>query len=66
MQSGLYGGNRYLSIEVIALENLSDSNQSSSPLTYEAVSHQAVFHYFLSNDSKQDATTTASHSKYIM
>ena len=43
IQSWYYGGNRSVSIEEIALEHLSDSNQSSSSLTSESVSRQAVF-----------------------
>ena len=28
--------------------------------------HHAVFHYFLSDDSKQDAATTTAHSKHLI
>ena len=34
-------------------------------LTSVDVSHKGVFHYFLSDDIKQDAATTATQSEYI-
>ena len=62
IKSEYYGGNRSVSIEGIVLENFSASNQSSSSFPYEAVSRQTVFNYFISDDSKQDAATTATSS----
>ena len=52
-----------MSIEGIVLEHFSaapqaDINSSSLPRP-----RHAVFHYFLSDDSKQDAATTTAHSK---
>ena len=65
-QSEYYGGNRFVSIEGIALEHFSSSYQSISSLTSETVSQQAVFCSFLSDDIKQYAATTVSYSKHIM
>ena len=61
-----YGGNLYVSIEVIALDRFSASIQSISSLTYDVVSRQAVFCSFLSDDSKQDSAKKSTHSKRIM
>ena len=66
IQSEYYGGNRYVSIEGIEFEYFSASNQKNSSLTYEAVSCQAVFHSFLSDEWKQYAPQTAAHIKNIM
>ena len=44
IQSEYYGGNRYVSIEGIALEHFSASNQASSSLTSDTLSLQEVFH----------------------
>ena len=62
IQSEYYGGNISLSIEGIALEHFSaapqaDINSSSFPLP-----RHAVFHSFLSYDSKQDSATTTALS----
>ena len=46
LQSEYYGVNWSVSIKVIVLDNLSYSKKSSSQLTSEAVSCQAVFHSF--------------------
>ena len=61
-----YGVNLSVSIEGIPLEHFSASNQESSSLTYEAVSRQTMFHYFLSNDRIQYDATTTEHCKHIM
>ena len=66
IQSEYYGGNRSVYIEGIALENFSaapqvDINSSSLPCP-----RHAVFHSFLSDDSKQDAATTTAHSKRLI
>ena len=52
-----------MSIEGIALEYFSEL--PNSHINSSAVSHQrhAVFHSFLSGNSKQDAATTTAHSK---
>ena len=66
IKSEYYGGNRSVSIEVIALEHFSaaplvDINSS----TISRPQH-AVFHSFLSDDSKHDAATTTAHSKRLI
>ena len=63
-KSEYYGGNMYVSNEVTELEHFSALHQSSTLLAPDHVSCQAVFHYF-SSDIKQDAATTAAHSKHI-
>ena len=66
IQSEYYGVNISVSIEGIALEHFSaapqsDINSSSLPCPWHA-----VFHSFLSYDSKQDAATTTAHSKQLI
>ena len=60
------GGNRYLSIEGIALENFSAAPQADMNSSTLSCPRHAVFHYFLSDDSKQDAATTTAHSKQLI
>ena len=55
-----------VSIEGMALEHFSASHHPSQLLAEDHVSHHAVFHYFLSDDIKQDATTTDTPSKLII
>ena len=55
-----------MSIEGIALEHFSAAPQAdinSSSLTFP---RRAVFHSFLSDDSKQDAATTTAHIKRLI
>ena len=47
IQSEYYGGNRSVFIVVIALENISASNQASLSLTSETVSNKVVFINFI-------------------
>ena len=42
------------------------SNHTSPLLSLDHVSRHAVFHHFLSDDSKQDSATSAEHSKHII
>ena len=63
IQSEYYVGNRYVSVEGVTLEHFSalpwiEINSSTKPFP-----RHAMFHYFLSDDRKQDAATTTSHSK---
>ena len=66
IKSEYYGGNRYVYIEGISLEHFSAAPQEDI-MSY-TLSHQrhAVFHYFLSDDSKHDSATTTSHSKRLI
>ena len=63
IQSEYYGGNISVSIDGISLEHFSAAPQvyiNSSTLSHP---RHAVFHSFLSDDSKQDSATTTAHSK---
>ena len=61
IQSEYYGGNISVSIEGIALKHFSALPQTEINLSTKPCPRYAVFHYFLSNDSKQDSATTTSH-----
>ena len=63
IQSEYYGGNRSVSIEVISLETFSALPQTEINSSTKICPRHKVFHYFLSDDSKQDGSTTATHSK---
>ena len=55
-----------MSIEVIALEHFSASpkaDKNSSTISFQI---HAVFHSYLSDDSKQDAATTKAHIKRLI
>ena len=52
-----------MSIEGIALEHFSAAPQADINSSTLARPRHAVFHSFLSDDSKQDAATTTAHSK---
>ena len=53
-------------IEGITLEHLSALPQTEINSSKKACPLYALFHYFLSDDSKQDATTTTAHSKHFI
>ena len=57
IQSEYYGGNIYVSIEGIALEHFSAAPQADINSYTLSRPRHAVFHYFLSDKSKQDALT---------
>ena len=61
-----YGGNRYLSIEIIAIDHFSASTQSNSAVSDKDISCMSVFYSFFSDDSKQDTATTDAHSKHML
>ena len=50
-------------IEGIALEHFSAAPKTDINLTTPSRQRHAVFHYFLSDDSKHDADTTTPHRK---
>ena len=52
-----------MSIEGIALEHLSPEPQADINSSTLSRPRHAVFHSFLSDDSKQDAATTTAHIK---
>ena len=66
IQSEYYGGNRSVSIEGIVLEHFSAAPQADINSSTLSRPWHAVFHSFLSNDSKQDAATTTAHSKQLI
>ena len=55
-----------MSIEGIVLENFSAVPQTNINSTTPSRQRHAVFHYFLSGDSKQDAANTTAHSKHLI
>ena len=59
------GGNRSVSIDGIALEHSIETYQLTPSSYLHSFKYHAVFNYFLSYDIKQDADTTATHSKNI-
>ena len=55
-----------MSIEGIALENFSALPHTEINISKKACPCHAVFHSFLSDDSKQDAVNTTAHSKRLI
>ena len=55
-----------MSIEGIALEIFSALPKADINSTTPSCQRHAVFHSFLSNDSKQDAANTTAHSKNLI
>ena len=66
IQSEYYGGNRSVSIECIVLEHFSALPHTEINSSTEPCPRHAVFHYFLSDDSKQDAATTTTRIKRLV
>ena len=55
-----------MSIEGIALEHISSLPTVDINSNAPSCQRHSVFHYFLSDDSKQDAATTTTHSKHLI
>ena len=55
-----------VSIEGVELDYCCELQQYSPLLASDHFSHQAVFHYFLSDSIKQDSATTAAQIKHIV
>ena len=55
-----------MSIEGIALEHFSAAPKAENNSSRISCQRHAVFHYFLSDDSKQDAATTTARSKRLI
>ena len=55
-----------MSIEGIALEHFSSLPKADINTTTPSRQRHAVFHSFLSDDSKQDADTTTAHRKRLI
>ena len=66
IQSEYYGGTRYVSIEGIGLEHFSAAPQADINSSTLSRPRHAVFHSFLSDDSKQDAATNTAQSKRLI
>ena len=66
IQSEYYGGNRSVYIEGIVLEHSSALPDTGINASTKWCPLHAVFHSFLSNDSKQDTVTTNVHRKNII
>ena len=67
IQSEYYGGNMYVSIEVIALEHFNETYQETSSSYSHLGAHVMLcFTRFCKNNMKQHAATTAAHSKLII
>ena len=66
IQSEYYGGNRSVSIEVIALEHFCALPQTKINSSTKPCPRHAVFCYFLLDNSKQNAATTTAHSKILI
>ena len=56
----------YMSIEGIALENFSALQKDGINSTTPSRQRHAVFHSFLSDDSKKYAVNTTEHSKLLI
>ena len=66
IQSEYYDGNISVSIEGIELVHFSVLPTADIKTPTQSRKRHAVFHYFLSYDSKQDAATTTAHSKRLI
>ena len=55
-----------MSIEGIKLEHFSELPQTDMNSTTPSRQHHAVFHSFLSDDTKQDAATNNAHIKHLI
>ena len=66
IQSEYYGVNISVSIEGIALENFIALPQTGIKTSKTLCPRHTVFNYFLSDDRKEDATTTTSHRKRLI
>ena len=66
IQSEYYGGNISVSIEGISLGHFSAAPKSDINSSSLTCPRRAVFHSFLSDDSKQYAATTTAHSKRLI
>ena len=55
-----------MSIEDISLEHFSALTHTEIKASTKECPRHAVFHYFFSDDSKQDAETTTAHIKRLI
>ena len=66
IKSEYYGGNRSVSIEGISLENFNAVPKADINSSTISRQRHAVFHSFVSDDSKQDYATTTAHRKLLI
>ena len=66
IQPKYHCGNISVSIEGIALEHFSALPKIDINSTTPSCQHHAAFHYFKSDDIKQDANTTTAHRKRLI
>ena len=66
IKSKYYGGNQYVSIEVIVLDHLSATTYPETESALESRTLHSVLHSFLSDFSKQDADTIAVHKGLVI
>ena len=66
IKSEYYGENISVSLEVIVLEHSSALPQTGIKSSTKSFPRHEVLYYFLSDDSKQYALTTTSHSKHFI
>ena len=66
IQSEYHGDNKYVSIKGVYLDHCTATDQETSSFSLHIRTHHDVFHLFMSNNSKQDAATTASHIRRII
>ena len=66
IQSESYGGNRSVSIEVINVEHFSATYYKTSLSSSHICTRHAVFHSFLSDNNKQDASKIDAHINQII
>ena len=66
IQSEYYGGNISVYIEGITLKHFRTIDTDTETLSHPCPTRHAVFHSILSDNRKQDADTTAAHSKKII
>ena len=66
IQSEYYGRNRSVSIEDIVLEHFSTAPKVYIKSSTISCQRHAVFHYYLSDDIKQDAANTTAHIKRLI
>ena len=64
IQYEYYGGNKSVYIEVVSLEIFSVTTQPEMAYFPESCTFHAFFRYFLSDEIRGDASTTAAHSKH--
>ena len=66
IQSEYYGGNMYVSIEVIPLEHFREPKNTETEGTPQAHTSNVVFHSLLSDDRKKGSSKNIAHKNCIV